>query len=420
MKTEWLQSISDGPWMMTEAGLRAFAANLAIYAGKGDGTDKEDGGYKVFSVSGSVARVQIAGPMMTKLPPYMKALRSRYGIAIADMQELGQVISALDEDPAISEIVLEIDSPGGAVIGTQSLGEVINATSTPIRTEARGVLGSAAYWIASQSDSISAAPDAMVGSIGVFTYAYDMSAMAEGMGIKVHVISTGGVKGAGVPGAPISDEALADMQRIVDTAGSRFVEAVASGRGMTEDEAKALATGQVYFGPEAQALGLVDEIITPAPKERATTTERSTAVDAQEMKALADAHPKHAALIIALAADGKPSDEILAEINDTEAKAEKASLIARAEKAEAERDEAKAQAADSASKLEAVEAERDAIKAELDDIKAFRAGGTKDPGPDHQQAGAKVITESQLNAMSGKARAEFFAAGGKVIPNPQA
>ena len=56
------------------------------------------------------------------------------------------------------------------------------------------------YWSASQCTRIYANDMAIVGSIGTYGVVYDSSKMAEDVGIKVHVVRAGEMKGAGVAG----------------------------------------------------------------------------------------------------------------------------------------------------------------------------------------------------------------------------
>lgn len=58
----------------------------------------------------------------------------------------------------------------------------------------------------------------------------------------------------------MTDDQIAIYQEQVDEYYSRFVEIVADGRGMTQDEVKALADGRTYTAKQAKENGLIDEI----------------------------------------------------------------------------------------------------------------------------------------------------------------
>jgi ClpP class serine protease len=85
----------------------------------------------------------------------------------------------------------------------------------------------------------------MVGSLGMFTVLYDLSKAAEMEGVQVHVVSTGERKGAAVPGTPVTDEDLAEAQRLVDGFDAFFRSAVRDGRELVVKEAAGVWTGAV-------------------------------------------------------------------------------------------------------------------------------------------------------------------------------
>lgn len=165
-------------------------------------------------------------------------------------------------DSSVGGILLLVDSPGGTVAGMEDLAADLRAAGErkPVHGYAEDLAASAGYWALSQTARASAGPTAIVGSIGVFNVVHDLSGMADQKGIKVHVVRFGAQKGAGVPGTEISEETLAEYQRLVDTFGAQFVDAVAAGRKISRDAAAKLADGRVHVGAQAQALGLVDAI----------------------------------------------------------------------------------------------------------------------------------------------------------------
>jgi ClpP class serine protease len=78
-------------------------------------------------------------------------------------------------------------------------------------------------------------------------------------GIKLHLVSTGPLKGAGGDGQ-VTDELLAATQKRVDDVNSFFLESLASGRGLSRDQVDSLATGEVFNANEALSNGLIDQI----------------------------------------------------------------------------------------------------------------------------------------------------------------
>ena len=179
-----------------------------------------------------------------------------------------QAIAEAAADPGISAIVLRFDSPGGTVAGTADLaGEVLRAKAQkPVHAFVEDLCASAAYWVASQCDSITANHGtATIGSIGAVMYLEDQSKAYEMDGIKPLIVSTGPLKAAGCPAFPFDDAQKAYFQALVNTSQSYFSAAVASGRSLPLEKCSpgteaTLATGQVWRAEEALALGLIDSI----------------------------------------------------------------------------------------------------------------------------------------------------------------
>lgn len=200
--------------------------------------------------AGGVAIVQLDGPLM-------KMESSFRGTSTVAAR---RAIRAADADDGVKAILLHVDSPGGTVAGTMDLAKDVAATSKPIHAFIADCGCSAAYWIASQADKVFTNESAIVGSIGTFAILHDFSQAAEDDGIKVHVVRAGDLKGMGVPGTVITDEQLAEMQKVVNGLNQFFLEGVAAGRKLAMGVVKNLANGGVHVGAAAAELGLTDGV----------------------------------------------------------------------------------------------------------------------------------------------------------------
>lgn len=180
-------------------------------------------------------------------------------------QNLGAKIDALAYDESISAIVLEVDSPGGSVFGVPEVAsKIYNARSKkPIVASVAGLAASAAYWLGTAASEMVASPSSQVGSIGVFLAHEDISEMDKKVGIKTTLIKAGKYKTEGNPYEPLSDEAKANMQKMVDEYYELFVEAVARHRGVSISQVKnGFGEGRVVSAKEGLALGMIDRIET--------------------------------------------------------------------------------------------------------------------------------------------------------------
>lgn len=105
------------------------------------------------------------------------------------MESYRQMIRDFKNNDGISAIVLEIDSPGGTVAGTEELGEEIRASDKPVIAFVSDAAFSAAYWLAANCREIIANnTTAQVGSIGVICSYMDLSEYYKNAGITIHEI----------------------------------------------------------------------------------------------------------------------------------------------------------------------------------------------------------------------------------------
>ncbi len=205
------------------------------------------------SVAGSIAVVALHGVFGTGWDEWEKS----HGAI--DSAEVARILRGLANDPRIDGIVLDIDSPGGLVIGTPELAEAVGevAAQKPVFAHTAGLLASAAYYVAAGATAIYASKSALVGSIGVYMPITDISGLYEKLGIKVELFTSGPLKGAGYPGVALSDEQRADFQDHINHAFQSFSEHVKLNRKAIEDTSM---LGQVFWADQALARGLVDSL----------------------------------------------------------------------------------------------------------------------------------------------------------------
>lgn len=168
-------------------------------------------------------------------------------------------------DPAITAIVLDVDSPGGSVFGIQELADVIyqGRGSKPIIASVNATAASAAYWLASQADEIVVTPSGQVGSIGAMAIHMDHSKQAEMIGVKPTFVTAGKYKAAGNDLQPLDDATRADMQRRVDQYYNAFTKDVARGRGVPVGKVRGgYGEGRMVSATDAVKLGMADGIGT--------------------------------------------------------------------------------------------------------------------------------------------------------------
>lgn len=196
--------------------------------------------------------------------PVQGTIQKRGGYCSLGTKDLVSYLNAAIRDPEVSAIVLDIDSPGGQVDGTEEFAQAIRNSSKPVVAYGDGLVASAAYWIASQCAYIylNSASTGYAGSLGVLCMSINQEAFLEKQGVKVEILrSSRAVDKARLnPVEPLSDAVRATVQADLDQIGETFIAAVESGRAGKLTTKEDVFTGKVYRGSDAKKHGLVDAI----------------------------------------------------------------------------------------------------------------------------------------------------------------
>jgi hypothetical protein len=147
------------------------------------------------STTGQIAVLPIYGVIMPRATLFS---------SMSGGTSVEQLMAAFDSavnDPNITSILLDIDSPGGSSDLIAELGQKIYEArgSKPIAAVANTDAGSAACWIACQCDEVGVTPSGKIGSIGVYGTHQDISAALEMKGVKPTTIQYGEVQDRAAP-----------------------------------------------------------------------------------------------------------------------------------------------------------------------------------------------------------------------------
>ncbi|MBN9132012.1 MAG: S49 family peptidase [Nitrosospira multiformis] len=204
-----------------------------------------------------VAVIDVTGP----ITPRASFLNMLFGGT--DVETIQQEFSAALADSSINKIVLNIDSPGGAVSGISPLADQIFSARSikPIESFVSGMGASAAYWLASATSRITISDTALVGSIGVVGTAIDDRERQKMQGVTFHqIVSSNAPKKRPDPATPEGRQVL---QNEIDGIGLVFTAKVARFRGVTEQKVNSdFGQGGVLVGIAAVRAGLADAIGT--------------------------------------------------------------------------------------------------------------------------------------------------------------
>jgi signal peptide peptidase SppA len=243
--------LTQEPWAIApEAmdGIIGLAMDMA--AGKLFTLPQSEAPQSIMSVADGVATISITGPLLPTTDEFDRVM-----LGATSLDEVRSTVESATADPAVTSIVLNIDSPGGTVRGTPEAADAIYEASKvkPVRAHTSGTMASAAYWLGSQATSVSMTRSASVGSIGVMVPHIDQSKRAEMLGVKVELFTTGKFKAAGFPGTSLTESQRELIQERIDQVFGEFKSAVTrQGRKIPAEAMQ----GQTFYGPQAESLGL--------------------------------------------------------------------------------------------------------------------------------------------------------------------
>lgn len=262
------------PWALMPERLNAVAAVLARWSKNSPASTDILAGIDADKVAREARRqttTSVSGGGIAVLPLY--GVVTQRGNMVDDVSGPGSVstqkfaatLRQALADESVSQILIDIDSPGGSVYGVAELADEIIAARAqkPIIAIANSLAASAAYWIGCSASEFYVTPGGEVGSIGVWQAHFDYSQALAADGISPTLISAGKYKVEGNPYAPLDADAQAFMQSRVDDYYLAFCKGVARGRGVPIAQVRnGMGQGRVLGAEAAVEQHLVDGIVT--------------------------------------------------------------------------------------------------------------------------------------------------------------
>jgi len=182
------------------------------------------------------------------------------------LQELGEQFRALQQDPRIKGVVLHLRSLQMPAAQTQTLREFI----TQLRSSGKRVVtwstgyDNTRYYVATAADEILLQAGGEASPLGFHGTIVFLADALERIGVKADFVLISPYKSAAdqLMRSSMSDEMREMTNWLIDAYYDDFIQAVASGRGLDEDAAKALVDGAPYTDLKALNLGVVDKLIS--------------------------------------------------------------------------------------------------------------------------------------------------------------
>lgn len=170
------------------------------------------------------------------------------------------------EESGIKAILIEINSPGGAVGPSQELYYAIvrakEKTKKPIVCVSTSLIASGGYYAAMGCDKLIVTPGSMVGSIGVIMEFANLEELYGWAKVKRYSIKSGKFKDSGAEYRAMRDDEKKLFQDMIDEVFVQFKETVMKGRNLSDAVVSEYADGRVMTGAKAVKLGFADELGT--------------------------------------------------------------------------------------------------------------------------------------------------------------
>ena len=201
-----------------------------------------------------VAMIYATGPIVTG-----EGMRGR----MIGSESMSAAVRHAREDPFVRGIIIRVDSGGGSAIASDTIAREIAKTveaGKPVVVSMAGTAASGGYYISAPASHIVAGETTITGSIGVVAGVLTVDSLLDRLAITTETISTTPGADFGSPLRPPSPDEEEDFAKYIEWTYDRFVDVVASSRGMLQDEVDAVAQGRIWTGAQAFEHGLVDSL----------------------------------------------------------------------------------------------------------------------------------------------------------------
>jgi ClpP class serine protease len=209
------------------------------------------------TIAGSTAEIRVDG-VLTKKPDFFAAW---FGGGNTTYSSIRNALAVAATDPAVRNVVLAIDSPGGSVDGLfetlDSIASLRALDTKKISVRAENAM-SAAYGIAAAAGAIEAVGrGATFGSIGTAVSYY----------LDPEVVTLTNTDSPDKRPDLKTPEGKAVVVKYLDQVNDELVRAIARGRNTdAKTVAESYGRGAVFTAPNAQKIGMIDRIASTLPR----------------------------------------------------------------------------------------------------------------------------------------------------------
>lgn len=192
-------------------------------------------------------------------------------------------IAELRDNTHVKGVLLQVNSPGGEVTASESLYRAFKSLKDkkPLIVSVQSAAASGGYMLAMSADKIFAYESSAVGSIGVIAYGFEVTDLADKLGVKLLNYKSSPLKGIPNLFEKTSPEADRSIQNFVTEMNDIFQVMVKNSRPSITNFEK-ICNGEIYSGRQGVTNGLVDAIGTESDalsELKAKTSDKLKIVD---------------------------------------------------------------------------------------------------------------------------------------------
>ncbi len=184
------------------------------------------------------------------------------GMIFEDRERI-KVLEEIANNKNVKALIMHIDSPGGTFIGSESTYYALRkiAEKKPLVATLGSIAASGGYMIALSADYILAYNGTITGSIGVLFQSFEVTELANKLGIELYSFKSSPVKASPNPFEKITPEVTKVTQDLINDMQSTFVSLVQARRSnIGREQLITICDGSSITGRQALEKGLIDEI----------------------------------------------------------------------------------------------------------------------------------------------------------------
>ena len=169
---------------------------------------------------------------------------------ILNNEDLFKKLDGLKDENNLKGILVNVNSPGGTVVGSQKIYEKLKklGEKIPVAVSMQEVAASGGYMVSLAGDRIFCHRGTITGSIGVILQSVSIQNLLERLGVDPLLIKSGKMKASPNPLEKVDEETKSKILPLVNDMYQDFLSLVIQSRTLSEKSIEAISDGSVFTG----------------------------------------------------------------------------------------------------------------------------------------------------------------------------